>query len=187
MNFRGAHILTVNQFQRDDVELVFQVADNMEPIAHRLRVTKALDGAILGNMFFEPSTRTRMSFGCAFNLLGGHVRETTGMESSSITKGESLYDTARLSRLQRRHCDAPPGAGSVAEFARASRVRSSMAAMAPMNTRHKLCWICIPSRKNFRRTALPLMACALPWSEISNTVVQSIPSPNFLRCTKRFT
>lgn len=123
MDFRGAHILTVNQFQRDDVELVFQEADTMEPYAHRLRVTKALDGAILGNMFFEPSTRTRVSFGCAFNLLGGHVRETTGMESSSITKGESLYDTARVISgysdvIVMRH----PAPGSVAEFARASRV-----------------------------------------------------------------
>ena len=95
MDFRGAHILTVNQFQRDDVELVFQVADTMS-LRAPATVTKALDGAILGNMFFEPSTRTRVSFGCAFNLLGGHVRETTGMESSSITKGESLYDTARV-------------------------------------------------------------------------------------------
>ena len=86
MDFRGAHILSVNQFQRDDVELVFQVADRMEPCAQRLRVTKVLDGAILGNMFFEPSTRTRVSFGCAFNLLGGHVRETTDVESSSVLR-----------------------------------------------------------------------------------------------------
>jgi aspartate carbamoyltransferase catalytic subunit len=74
-------------------------------------------------MFFEPSTRTRVSFGCAFNLLGGNVRETTGFEHSAIAKGESLYDTARVVSgysdvIAMRH----PEAGSVSEFASASRV-----------------------------------------------------------------
>ncbi|MCG8415212.1 MAG: aspartate carbamoyltransferase [Pseudomonadales bacterium] len=123
MEFRGAHILSVKQFVREDIDRIFEVADSMEPFAHRERMTKALDGAILGNMFFEPSTRTRVSFGCAFNLLGGHVRETTDVKSSSITKGESLYDTARVISgysdvIVMRH----PQSGSVAEFAKASRV-----------------------------------------------------------------
>ncbi|MEX0617659.1 MAG: aspartate carbamoyltransferase [Pseudohongiellaceae bacterium] len=123
MHFPGAHIISVTQFDRGDVELLFQVADRMEPYAHRQRVTKVLDGAILGNLFFEPSTRTRVSFGCAFNLLGGHVRETTEIRTSSISKGESLYDTARVisgysDTVVMRH----PASGSVAEFARASRV-----------------------------------------------------------------
>jgi aspartate carbamoyltransferase catalytic subunit len=74
-------------------------------------------------MFFEPSTRTRVSFGSAFNLLGGEVRETTGIENSAIAKGESLYDTARVLSgysdvVAMRH----PQVGSVAEFAAASRV-----------------------------------------------------------------
>jgi len=123
MHFPGAHILSVNQFDRADVERIFQVADSMEPYAHRERMTKVLDGAILGNMFFEPSTRTRLSFGCAFNLLGGEVRETTDVKTSSISKGESLYDTARVISgyndiIVMRH----PQADSVAEFSRASRV-----------------------------------------------------------------
>lgn len=123
MQFPGAHILSVTQFEREDVERVFKVADDMVPFAHRQRMTKVLDGAILGNMFFEPSTRTRVSFGCAFNLLGGEVRETTDIKTSSITKGESLYDTARVLSgysdiIVMRHTQP----GSVAEFARASRV-----------------------------------------------------------------
>src|SRR6478752_900076 len=96
MKFRGSHIISINQFARDDIEQVFAVADRMEPYALRQKVTNVLDGAILGNMFFEPSTRTRISFGCAFNLLGGDVRETTDIKTSSISKGESLYDTARV-------------------------------------------------------------------------------------------
>ncbi len=123
MQFPGSHILSIGQFERPDIDRIFAVADAMQPYAHRERMTKVLSGAILGSMFFEPSTRTRVSFGCAFNLLGGEVRETTGFEHSAIAKGESLYDTARVmsgysDAIVMRH----PTSGSVAEFARASRV-----------------------------------------------------------------
>ncbi|HEY3699647.1 MAG TPA: aspartate carbamoyltransferase [Spongiibacteraceae bacterium] len=123
MKFPGCHILSIEQFERGDIEKLFAVADRMEPYAHRRRITKVLDGAILGSMFFEPSTRTRVSFGCAFNLLGGEVRETTGFEATSLQKGESLQDTARVLSgysdvIVMRH----PEAGSVAEFAATSRV-----------------------------------------------------------------
>ncbi|MRT95056.1 aspartate carbamoyltransferase, partial [Ancylomarina sp. 16SWW S1-10-2] len=96
MIFTGSHILSIKQFERSDIDKIFEVADSMKPYAQRQRATRVLDGAILGNMFFEASTRTRVSFGSAFNLLGGDVRETTGFESSAISKGESLYDTARV-------------------------------------------------------------------------------------------
>ncbi len=123
MQFAGSHILSVSQFEREDVERIFSVADRMMPYGQRKRVTEVLNGAILGAMFFEPSTRTRVSFGSAFNLLGGEVRETTGFENSAIAKGESLYDTARVLSgysdvIAMRH----PEVGSVNEFAAASRV-----------------------------------------------------------------
>lgn len=95
----------------------------MQPFAARERITRVLEGAILSNMFFEPSTRTRVSFGSAFNLLGGEVRETTGIESSSIVKGESMQDFARvLSGYSDVIVIRHPEAGSAAEFASASRV-----------------------------------------------------------------
>ena len=123
MNFTGAHILSISQFQRQDVDQIFSVADQMEPYALRKRVTRVLEGAILGNMFFEASTRTRVSFGSAFNLLGGEVRETAGFESSALVKGESLQDTARvLSGFSDVICMRHPQEGSVADFAAASRV-----------------------------------------------------------------
>lgn len=123
MDFKGNHILSVKQFSKDDIEMIFSVADAMLPYARRKKKTRVLEGAILGNMFFEASTRTRISFGSAFNLLGGHVRETTGFESSAISKGESLYDTARvLSGYSDVVCMRHPIAGSVSEFAKASRV-----------------------------------------------------------------
>ncbi len=123
MKFEGSHILSVNQFDRESIERVFDVANQMAPYAKRQKRTTVLDGAILGNLFFEPSTRTRVSFGTAFNLLGGDVRETTGMSNSALAKGESLYDTARVLSgysdiIAMRH----PDSGSVAEFAQGSRV-----------------------------------------------------------------
>lgn len=123
MEFVGSHVLSVDQFDRAAIQRIFAVADEMAPYARRERITRVLEGAILSNMFFEPSTRTRISFGCAFNMLGGEVRETTELKSSALAKGESLQDTARVLSgysdvIVMRHYEA----GSVAEFARASRV-----------------------------------------------------------------
>lgn len=123
MVFQGQHILSIDQLDREPVERIIQVADTMTPYATRQKCCKVLDGAILANLFFEPSTRTRISFGTAFNLLGGHVRETVGMTTSSLSKGESLYDTARVTAnyadvVAMRH----PDVGSVAEFASGSNV-----------------------------------------------------------------
>ena len=93
MEFLGSHILSIDQFERTDIEKIFTTSDSLVPYAKRERITRVLQGAILSNMFFEPSTRTRISFGSAFNILGGEVRETTGIEATSLAKGESLYDT----------------------------------------------------------------------------------------------
>ena len=123
MDFSGNHILSIDQFDRTDIEKLFSVADNLEPFASKERITRVLEGAILGNMFFEPSTRTRISFGASFNLLGGNVREITEVGSSSLAKGESLADTAQVLSgysdiIVMRH----PENGSVKKFADASRV-----------------------------------------------------------------
>ena len=123
MDFSGSHILSIDQFDRSDIDHLFSVAESLEPYSLRKKVTRVLEGAILGNMFFEPSTRTRISFGAAFNLLGGAVRETSEVESSSLTKGESLVDTAQVLSgysdiIVMRH----PEEGSVESFSQASRV-----------------------------------------------------------------
>ena len=123
MDFSGNHILSIDQFDRSDIEKLFSVADKLEPFASKEKITRVLEGAILGNMFFEPSTRTRISFGASFNLLGGSVREITEVGSSSLAKGESLADTAQVLSgysdiIVLRH----PENGSVQKFAEASRV-----------------------------------------------------------------
>ena len=86
-------------------------------------MSRVLEGAVLGNLFFEASTRTRVSFGSAFCRLGGSVCDTTGFTFSSMAKGESIYDTSRVmagyvDALVVRH----PEQGSVAEFARATNI-----------------------------------------------------------------
>ena len=56
MDFSGSHILSIDQFDRSDIEKLFSVADKLEPYASKEKITRVLEGAILGNMFFEPST-----------------------------------------------------------------------------------------------------------------------------------
>lgn len=123
MLFKGSHILSIDQFSLGDLQTLFHVAQCMEPYAARRKMTRVLEGAILGNLFFEPSTRSRISFGAAFNRLGGSVRDTTGFQFSSMAKGESLYDTSRVVSgyvdiVVMRH----PTIGSVREFASATRI-----------------------------------------------------------------
>lgn len=123
MNFQGQHILSIEQFDRQAVEQVLATAEQMTPYVRRQKRCNVLEGATLASLFFEPSTRTRVSFASAFNLLGGKVMETVGMDSSSLTKGESLFDTAQVisgyaDAVAMRH----PQPFSVAEFAKGSRV-----------------------------------------------------------------
>jgi aspartate carbamoyltransferase catalytic subunit len=123
MLYKGSHILSIDQFQLNDLRTLFDVAGRMEPYASRRKITRVLEGAILGNLFFEPSTRSRISFGAAFNRLGGNVRDTTGFQFSSMAKGESLHDTSRVVSgyvdiIVMRH----PTIGSVREFASATNI-----------------------------------------------------------------
>lgn len=119
----GCHLLSVQQFDSASLQKLFELADLVRPIAERRAVCTVLDGAVLGSLFFEPSTRTRLSFESAFLRLGGEVTTTTGFTFSSMAKGESISDTSRVVSgysdvLVVRH----PDEGSVAEFAAASTV-----------------------------------------------------------------
>ena len=124
MNLCGAHLLSIAQFSSlSDLKQIFDVARELEVYARRERVTRVLEGAVMASLFFEPSTRTRISFESAFALLGGSVTSTTGFTFSSMAKGESIYDTSRVISgyadvMVVRH----PEVGSVAAFADASTV-----------------------------------------------------------------
>lgn len=123
MSLYRQHILTVNQFDIQTLQRLFSLTDKLQNVAHSKATCRILEGAVLANLFFEASTRTRLSFGAAFQRLGGSVLDTTGFTFSSIAKGESLADTSRVISgyadvIVLRH----PDTGSVAEFAKDARV-----------------------------------------------------------------
>ena len=92
-NFKGKHILTGKQFTREEIERILQVAENFK---EELKSRPSLDltrGQILATLFFEPSTRTRLSFESAMLRLGGSVIGFAEASTSSTAKGESLEDT----------------------------------------------------------------------------------------------
>lgn len=96
MEFKGADILSAKQFNRGDIETVLRMAAKMEPFASKKKWGDLLQGKLLASLFYEPSTRTRLSFETAMNRLGGRVISSVGMQFSSLTKGETLYDTGRI-------------------------------------------------------------------------------------------
>lgn len=93
MSFRGKDILSIRDFTRSDVEHIMEATRLMEPLT--IGGSKMLDGRILAALFFEPSTRTRMSFESAMNKLGGSCISISEVHSSAVEKGESLADTIR--------------------------------------------------------------------------------------------
>lgn len=92
--FKHKHILSVNQFNRSDLHLLFTVAQEMRLGVQREGVLDILRGRVLCTLFFEPSTRTSASFDAAMQRLGGRT-VAVPTEHSSTQKGETLQDTVR--------------------------------------------------------------------------------------------
>jgi carbamoyl-phosphate synthase / aspartate carbamoyltransferase len=92
--FKNQHILSVNQFNRQDLHLLFTVAQEMRLGVQREGVLSILKGRLLCTMFYEPSTRTSASFDAAMQRLGGRTVAITTSHSSTV-KGESLADSIR--------------------------------------------------------------------------------------------
>ncbi|MEM1883063.1 MAG: aspartate carbamoyltransferase, partial [Candidatus Bathyarchaeia archaeon] len=93
-DFVGRDIISIKDFTRDEIDYILRVAGEMEPLAKT--GSDMLKGKIMATLFFEPSTRTRLSFETAMYKLGGSVIGFSGPEASSIMKGESLADTVRV-------------------------------------------------------------------------------------------
>lgn len=93
--FYGQDILSVSQFDRNKLDFIFGVGEEMRMLVERFGSADLLQGKILANLFYEPSTRTSSSFMAAMLRLGGQVIPINNVQYSSVTKGESLPDTVR--------------------------------------------------------------------------------------------
>ena len=94
------HILHTKQFTKDDVERILDNVPHMKELCDNLktgaRIERPLEGKIIACVFFEPSTRTRLSFETASLRLGAKViTAENAKDNSSAQKGETLEDTAR--------------------------------------------------------------------------------------------
>lgn len=87
------HLIDITDLSNDEIELLADTADRI--IADRAAFSHACAGKKLATLFFEPSTRTRLSFEAAMLELGGGVLGFSSADSSSAAKGESVSDTVR--------------------------------------------------------------------------------------------
>lgn len=95
-NFAGRHTVSIRDFSRDEIEHILSVSEGMVPIAKGEKSSKLLEGKILATFFFEPSTRTNLSFKSAMLRLGGSTLGFTDAGNTSAKKGETLADTIRM-------------------------------------------------------------------------------------------
>jgi len=94
-SLKGKDILHGNQFSKKDIDVIIKTASNFEKELKGKDSLTLLRGKILATLFFEPSTRTRLSFETAMQRLGGGVVSMASAESSSAAKGETVADTAK--------------------------------------------------------------------------------------------
>ncbi len=94
-SLKGKDILHGNQFSKSELQAIMKVASGFEKELKGKGTVPLLKGKLVATLFFEPSTRTRLSFEAAMQRLGGGVISMGAVESSSVVKGETLSDTAR--------------------------------------------------------------------------------------------
>jgi aspartate carbamoyltransferase len=95
VHLKGKDILDGAQFTREEIEHIMTVADRFRQDLEDKPGLDLMKGYVLASLFFEPSTRTRLSFETAMHRLGGNVIGFSSAESSSTSKGETLVDTIR--------------------------------------------------------------------------------------------
>ncbi|MCX5998190.1 MAG: aspartate carbamoyltransferase, partial [Chloroflexi bacterium] len=94
MSLANRSLVIVDDLTNSEIEAVFSVADEMaESMAKQSGLCQ---GKIMATLFFEPSTRTRLSFEAAMHRLGGRVISAVDVGATSLAKGESIADMARV-------------------------------------------------------------------------------------------
>ena len=94
MQFKGRDIVSIKDFSRDEIDYILKIVASMEQTAKK--GSDILHGKILATLFFEPSTRTRLSFEAAMHKLGGTAIGFAEPKVAAIKKGENLADTIRV-------------------------------------------------------------------------------------------
>ena len=92
-DFKGKDVLSMRDYSRKEIDFVLDEATKMMKVAEK--PSTLCDGKILATLFFEPSTRTRLSFETAMLRLGGGVTGFSDPSASSVKKGETLEDTIK--------------------------------------------------------------------------------------------
>jgi len=93
LQFDNRDIISIKDFSRKEINYILEISKTMEPLAYE--GSNTLRGKILATLFFEPSTRTRLSFEAAMQKLGGSTIGFAESEIASVKKGENLADTIR--------------------------------------------------------------------------------------------
>jgi aspartate carbamoyltransferase catalytic subunit len=96
MKFKGRDIISIKDFTKNELNYILDYAEEMVPYAKGEKYRDILKGKVLSSLFFEPSTRTRLSFESSMNRLGGRVIGFSDPSGTSQKKGESLSDTIRM-------------------------------------------------------------------------------------------
>jgi aspartate carbamoyltransferase catalytic subunit len=121
MSLHGRDVISIRDLSREEIEEVLASARKMIPYAEGTKVTHPLADKIVAMAFFEPSTRTRLSFEAAVQRLGGSCITIADASVTSMRKGESLHDTIRmLSSYANAIVIRHPNEGSARLAARAS-------------------------------------------------------------------
>lgn len=94
--FESRDIISITDLSREEIEAVIKKSDEMNEALQKGENLNIMKGRIMTTLFFEPSTRTRLSFSSAMQRLGGTVIDLGEIKASSIVKGESLADTIRM-------------------------------------------------------------------------------------------
>ena len=89
---KNKSLVSITDFSKSDYLKILDLAESYE----RKPVSELLTGKVIATLFFEPSTRTRLSFESAVNRMGGRIIGFSDSSSSSVTKGETLYDTINV-------------------------------------------------------------------------------------------
>jgi aspartate carbamoyltransferase catalytic subunit len=96
MDFKGRDVVSIRDFSKKEIEYILDWGERLIPFAKGEKVSDCLQSKILSTLFFEPSTRTFLSFSSAMQRLGGTVLGFSEMSSSSVIKGETLADTIKM-------------------------------------------------------------------------------------------